>query len=154
VHATYPPLLSASACTGAFVVNSSLAVESEQRCSFKFKVCARRRLLALLSLSRRRTTQGERCCWQCLHFPWPCSWSCFAHTHTQEAVLKRGDKSDIKLPPFGQGWFDSVYSDPRIRIARDVRGDVLVAARDGPPREFWARQAAACGAVAAGLRGV
>lgn len=32
--------------------------------------------------------------------------------------------------------FDTVYADKRIRVAKDIRGDVLVVARDGPPRDF------------------
>lgn len=42
----------------------------------------------------------------------------------------------LSLPPFGSGWFDSVYADGDIRVARDSRGDTLVVARDGPPRRF------------------
>eukprot|EP00873_Tetraselmis_striata_P036818 jgi/Tetstr1/457082/TSEL_043743.t1 len=45
-------------------------------------------------------------------------------------------KRDIPFPPVGQGWFESVYLDDEIRVARDVRGDTLVVARDGPPRLF------------------
>mmetsp|Transcript_11414 Transcript_11414/g.27086 ORF Transcript_11414/g.27086 Transcript_11414/m.27086 type:complete len:222 (+) Transcript_11414:92-757(+) len=43
---------------------------------------------------------------------------------------------DVPVPPFGQGWFDTVYLDDQIRVARDIRGDTLVVARDGLPREF------------------
>ncbi|KAI8475856.1 MAG: plastid lipid associated protein [Monoraphidium minutum] len=43
---------------------------------------------------------------------------------------------DLGLPPFGQGWFDTVYVDDNIRVAQDIRGDTLVVARDGPPRIF------------------
>eukprot|EP01018_Ginkgo_biloba_P002075 Gb_15264 [translate_table: standard] len=35
----------------------------------------------------------------------------------------------IPLPPFGQGWFESVYLDDKIRVARDIRGDYLVVDR-------------------------
>jgi hypothetical protein len=42
----------------------------------------------------------------------------------------------FKVPPFGKGWFDSVYMDERIRCARDIRDDTLVAVRDGNPRLF------------------
>jgi len=45
-------------------------------------------------------------------------------------------KRDIPFPPFGQGWFESVYLDDKIRVAKDVRGDTLIVARDGPPRLF------------------
>lgn len=41
----------------------------------------------------------------------------------------------LSLPPFGSGWFESVYVDD-LRIAYDSRGDMLVVARDGPPRVF------------------
>ncbi len=32
--------------------------------------------------------------------------------------------------------FDNVYVDEEVRIAKDVRNDVLVVERDGPPRIF------------------
>ena len=50
---------------------------------------------------------------------------------------------DVSLPPFGQGWFDTVYlggddgGGIDVRIARDSRGDTLIVARDGPPRAFF-----------------
>ncbi|XP_071698704.1 probable plastid-lipid-associated protein 11, chloroplastic isoform X2 [Rutidosis leptorrhynchoides] len=44
------------------------------------------------------------------------------------AVL-RGKDWEFPLPPFGQGWFDSVYLDNDIRIAKDIRGDYLLVDR-------------------------
>lgn len=44
------------------------------------------------------------------------------------AVL-RGSNWKIPLPPFGQGWFESLYLDEKIRIAKDIRGDYLVVDR-------------------------
>ncbi|XP_059651605.1 probable plastid-lipid-associated protein 11, chloroplastic [Cornus florida] len=44
------------------------------------------------------------------------------------AVL-RGENWEIPLPPFGQGWFESVYIDNDIRVAKDIRGDYLVVDR-------------------------
>ncbi|XP_076917688.1 putative plastid-lipid-associated protein 11, chloroplastic isoform X2 [Bidens hawaiensis] len=44
------------------------------------------------------------------------------------AVL-RGKGWELPLPPFGQGWFDSVYLDDDIRVAKDIRGDYLVVDR-------------------------
>ncbi|KAF9668767.1 hypothetical protein SADUNF_Sadunf14G0037700 [Salix dunnii] len=41
------------------------------------------------------------------------------------AVL-RGKSWEIPLPPFGQGWFESVYIDEEIRVVKDIRGDYLV----------------------------
>ncbi|KAE8038648.1 hypothetical protein FH972_011134 [Carpinus fangiana] len=41
------------------------------------------------------------------------------------AVL-RGKNWEIPLPPFGQGWFESIYLDDDIRVAKDIRGDYLV----------------------------
>ena len=35
----------------------------------------------------------------------------------------------LPLPPFGQGWFDTVVVDGDLRIARDVRGDTLICVR-------------------------
>lgn len=43
----------------------------------------------------------------------------------------------IKLPPFGQGWFDTVYVDSQLRVARDVRGDTLVTTRSKLPLDSW-----------------
>ncbi|GLJ30413.1 hypothetical protein SUGI_0601910 [Cryptomeria japonica] len=41
------------------------------------------------------------------------------------AVLQ-GANWKIPLPPFGQGWFETVYLDEKIRVAKDIRGDYLV----------------------------
>ncbi|GMH22380.1 hypothetical protein Nepgr_024223 [Nepenthes gracilis] len=44
------------------------------------------------------------------------------------AVL-RGKDWEVTLPPFGQGWFESVYLDDDIRVAKDIRGDYLIVDR-------------------------
>ena len=44
----------------------------------------------------------------------------------------------LPLPPFGQGWFDNVFVDGDLRVARDVRGDTLICTKAGPPRA-WPR---------------
>nr|CAD1835104.1 unnamed protein product [Ananas comosus var. bracteatus] len=44
------------------------------------------------------------------------------------AVL-RGSNWEIPLPPFGKGWFESVYLDEDIRVVEDIRGDYLVVDR-------------------------
>ncbi|XP_014498281.1 probable plastid-lipid-associated protein 11 isoform X1 [Vigna radiata var. radiata] len=44
------------------------------------------------------------------------------------AVL-RGKNWEIPLPPFGQGWFDTVYLDDDLRVVKDIRGDYLVVDR-------------------------
>ncbi|KAK7256504.1 hypothetical protein RIF29_29955 [Crotalaria pallida] len=44
------------------------------------------------------------------------------------AVL-RGKNWEIPLPPFGQGWFETVYLDDDLRLAKDIRGDYLVVDR-------------------------
>lgn len=44
------------------------------------------------------------------------------------AVL-RGKDWEVPLPPFGQGWFESVYLDDDIRVVKDIRGDYLVVDR-------------------------
>jgi hypothetical protein len=44
--------------------------------------------------------------------------------------------ASLPLPPFGAGWFDNVYVDGDLRVARDVRGDTLICRRAGPPRSF------------------
>ncbi len=51
------------------------------------------------------------------------------------ATLKLPNRK-LSLPPFGKGWFENVYVDDRIRVAKDVRGDTLIVSRDGPPRVF------------------
>lgn len=52
------------------------------------------------------------------------------------ATLRLPGGKSLGLPPFGQGWFNTVYADGDVRVARDSRGDTLVVARDGPPRAF------------------
>ncbi|XP_042484001.1 probable plastid-lipid-associated protein 11, chloroplastic isoform X2 [Macadamia integrifolia] len=44
------------------------------------------------------------------------------------AVL-RGKDWEFPLPPFGQGWFESIYLDDEIQVAKDIRGDCLVVDR-------------------------
>jgi hypothetical protein len=39
-------------------------------------------------------------------------------------------EASVPLPPFGRGWFDNVYVDRDMRVARDSRGDTLVVVRD------------------------
>jgi hypothetical protein len=39
-------------------------------------------------------------------------------------------EASVPLPPFGRGWFDNVYVDKDMRVARDSRGDTLVVVRD------------------------
>ncbi|KAJ9528600.1 hypothetical protein QJQ45_020424 [Haematococcus lacustris] len=50
------------------------------------------------------------------------------------AKLKLPGGKALGLPPFGKGWFDNIYVDQEVRIARDIRDDVLVVVRDGLPR--------------------
>ncbi|OEL36488.1 putative plastid-lipid-associated protein 11 [Dichanthelium oligosanthes] len=44
-------------------------------------------------------------------------------------ALLRGSNWDVPFPPFGKGWFDTVYLDDDIRVAKDIRGDYLVVER-------------------------
>ncbi|KAL2634140.1 hypothetical protein R1flu_005619 [Riccia fluitans] len=44
------------------------------------------------------------------------------------ASLKVGELK-IPVPPFGQGWFESVYLDDKIRVAKDIRNDYLIVDR-------------------------
>ncbi|KAL5728325.1 putative plastid-lipid-associated protein 11 [Ranunculus cassubicifolius] len=44
------------------------------------------------------------------------------------AVL-RGENWEFPLPPFGKGWFESVYMDEDIRVVKDIRDDYLVVDR-------------------------
>jgi len=52
------------------------------------------------------------------------------------ARLDLPEGRSISLPPLGKGWFDNVWVDDEVRIAFDIRKDVLVVLRDGPPRTF------------------
>ncbi|KAK6920337.1 Plastid lipid-associated protein/fibrillin conserved domain [Dillenia turbinata] len=44
------------------------------------------------------------------------------------AVL-RGKDWELSLPPFGQGWFETLYLDDEIRVVKDIREDYLVVER-------------------------
>lgn len=44
------------------------------------------------------------------------------------AVL-RGKNWEFPLPPFGQGWFETVYLDDEIRVVKDIRQDYLIVER-------------------------
>ncbi|KAL0425800.1 UNVERIFIED_CONTAM: putative plastid-lipid-associated protein 11, chloroplastic [Sesamum radiatum] len=44
------------------------------------------------------------------------------------AVL-RGKGWEFPLPPFGQGWFESLYIDDEIRVVKDIRQDYLIVER-------------------------
>uniref|UniRef100_A0A7N1A814 Plastid lipid-associated protein/fibrillin conserved domain-containing protein n=2 Tax=Kalanchoe fedtschenkoi TaxID=63787 RepID=A0A7N1A814_KALFE len=44
------------------------------------------------------------------------------------AVL-RGKGWEVPLPPFGQGWFETLYLDDDIRVVKDIREDYLVVER-------------------------
>ena len=39
-------------------------------------------------------------------------------------------EATVPVPPVGKGWFDNLYVDDTLRIARDSRGDTLVVVRD------------------------
>ena len=45
-------------------------------------------------------------------------------------ALRRPLEVTVPLPPVGKGWFDNLYVDDTLRIARDSRGDTLVVVRD------------------------
>lgn len=44
--------------------------------------------------------------------------------------LKKPIEATLNLPPVGKGWFDTVYVDSYLRVARDSRGDTLVVCRE------------------------
>eukprot|EP00238_Polyblepharides_amylifera_P002190 CAMPEP_0196591668 /NCGR_PEP_ID=MMETSP1081-20130531/70516_1 /TAXON_ID=36882 /ORGANISM="Pyramimonas amylifera, Strain CCMP720" /LENGTH=263 /DNA_ID=CAMNT_0041915105 /DNA_START=43 /DNA_END=834 /DNA_ORIENTATION=- len=44
---------------------------------------------------------------------------------------------NFKIPPFGQGWFENVYLNDNIRVARDIRGDTLITKRASVPLDNW-----------------
>ncbi|MCL7023401.1 hypothetical protein MKW94_024378 [Papaver nudicaule] len=44
------------------------------------------------------------------------------------AVL-RGENWEFPLPPFGRGWFETLYIDDHIRVVKDIRGDYLIVDR-------------------------
>ena len=41
---------------------------------------------------------------------------------------------EVPLPPVGKGWGELLFLDDEMRIQRDVRGDLLIATKVGPPR--------------------
>ncbi|KAK9790949.1 hypothetical protein WJX73_007827 [Symbiochloris irregularis] len=43
---------------------------------------------------------------------------------------------DYNLPPFGQGWFETIYLQDDVRVAKDSRKDTIVFVRDGLPRDL------------------
>lgn len=45
------------------------------------------------------------------------------------SAILRGKNWEIPLPPFGQGWFETVYLDEEIRVVKDIREDYLVVDR-------------------------
>ena len=52
-----------------------------------------------------------------------------------KATLRRAPPaSPITLPPFGAGYFENLYVDDTLRVARDSRGDTLVVERAAPWR--------------------
>lgn len=55
--------------------------------------------------------------------------SCRIRFKFRDARLKWSDSTSIPVPPFGQGWFDSIYIDDTIRVALDSRGDLLIVER-------------------------
>ena len=51
-----------------------------------------------------------------------------------EAARLKTPGWELPLPPFGKGWFENIYVDESLRVARDSRGDLLVVERtDLPP---------------------
>lgn len=51
--------------------------------------------------------------------------------------LQRADGSTFGVaPPFGSGFFDTVYCDDTLRVSRDSRGDTLIVSRERVP---WPR---------------
>ena len=36
---------------------------------------------------------------------------------------------ELRLPPRGEGWYDTLYLDDELRLCRDVRGDLQVCRR-------------------------
>ena len=52
---------------------------------------------------------------------------------TDARLVLGGSLGKIALPPFGQGWFDTIYQDERYRLARDSRDDILLVENVGEP---------------------
>ena len=49
------------------------------------------------------------------------------------ASFRRESVEPFVFPPFGRGWFDTLYVDADLRVARDSRGDTLVVQRSKLP---------------------
>ena len=57
-----------------------------------------------------------------------------AFSFTSAALRRPAPAAPLSLPPVGAGWFDNVYVDRELRVARDSRGDTLVVERAAPWR--------------------
>jgi len=79
------------------------------------------------SLSPTQASDGRRC----------------VFSFTSARFVTRDGTRVVNLPPFGRGWFDTVYLEaaarggrgqgrPSLRVARDSRGDTLVTERQAP----------------------
>ncbi|KAK8916964.1 hypothetical protein KSP39_PZI022925 [Platanthera zijinensis] len=86
--------------SGVFFVRSSIEPAPPQRINFRYLIAS------------------QHLCFQYRN-------ECLGFT---SAVLRWGTW-EIPLPPFGRGWFESVYMDGEIRVAKDIRGDYLVVDR-------------------------
>ncbi|XP_024540839.1 probable plastid-lipid-associated protein 11, chloroplastic isoform X1 [Selaginella moellendorffii] len=85
--------------SGAFVVASTMEVVSDKRVEFQLRYTPV--VIPLICSSGHRFT----------------------------GALLRSDTWSLPVPPFGKGWFESVYLDEHIRLAKDIRGDFLVVER-------------------------
>lgn len=116
---TFPP-------EGAFIVDSSVAVEGDQRIGFKFTSAKLKLPGRDVKLPPFGQVRGR-----------PLRPACAQHTHARAHSGGTISHCTRRNPsPRPQGWFDTVYIDDRIRVAQDSRGDTLVVERDGPPRIF------------------
>eukprot|EP00466_Bigelowiella_natans_P004429 jgi/Bigna1/129782/aug1.9_g4490 len=52
------------------------------------------------------------------------------------AEVKYANFGPFRLPPFGRGWFETVYMDSDLRVARDIRGDTLIVMKDSSSEPF------------------
>lgn len=52
------------------------------------------------------------------------------------AEVRRPAAKPLNIPPFGSGWFDTLYADAELRVARDSRGDTLLVERCRTPRRL------------------
>ena len=103
---------------GYLSVGSTCEPDDDARVDFKFEAC---------EASVRGLSHDQSCgaamgyCAVCAALSAPCAAGKARTFHIAQA---RWRGLTLPLPPVGSGWFEVIYLDDEIRLARDVRGDL------------------------------